>query len=131
MKTNSILATAYQGRNNALRLSLGIDGQPVDDDIITRAIISLELTTSPNTTYCLDTEKPSDSIELLDSATVLRFYPGLIPDIALGDYQVWITVYDGLSPEGLAWGAALDRKGLFYEEPALYLRVARWPACST
>jgi hypothetical protein len=130
MKTNALLVTAYQSRNNAVRLSLIVNGELVDENAVTRAVVKLEHVSDPAAIYCLDTQTPAGLIDLLEDATVLRFYPGLIPDVALGEYWVWITVYDGLAPNGLAWGASLDKKGFFYETPALYLKMVRWPICT-
>jgi len=130
MKTNALRVTAYQGRNNAVRLSLILNGALVAENAVTRVVVRLEHVTDPAAAYCLDTQTPGGLIDLLEDSTVLRFYPGLIPAVVLGDYWVWITVFDGLAPQGLAWGAAPDRKGDFYETPALYLKMARWPVCS-
>jgi hypothetical protein len=131
MKTNALLVTSYQGRDNAVRLSLAVNGELVPENTVTRVVLKLEHTTDPGAVYCLNTQTPTDPIDLLEDNTVLRFKPGLIPDVALGDYWVWITVYDGLAPNGIAWGAAPDMKGIFYDEPALYLKMVRWPVCST
>jgi len=130
MKTNALLVTAYQSRNNAVRLSLIVNGALVGENAVTRAVVKLEHVSDPAAIYCLDTQTDAGLIGLLENNTVLRFYPGLIPDVALGEYWVWITVYDGLAPNGLAWGASLEKKCFFYETPALYLKMVRWPVCA-
>jgi hypothetical protein len=131
MKTNALLVTSYQGRENTVPLAIKFKDELVPPNTITKVVIKMEHVTDPGAVYCLNTQTPTDPIDLLEDSTLLRFSPGLIPDVVLGDYWVWITVYDGLAPNGIAWGAAPDRKGIFYDEPALYLKMVRWPVCST
>ena len=128
MKTNALKATAYQGRANFKAIDLLVAGELVSPNTLVRAMAVLE-SEPAGTVYCVDSQVNSDIVSLAENGTVLSFQPGLIPDIQLGFYWVYLTMFDAANPEGFAWGASPDRKSEFYDESAMYLQVVRWPVC--
>lgn len=94
----------------------------VQENAILRAQLTLE---SATRSYCIDTNNAADPIELLDDETVLQLQVGRIPDIELGRYRGWITLYDADAPNGIPWGPGGTRN----DRPSLDVRVARWPTC--
>ena len=129
MRTNALKATAYQSRANFESIDLLVDGTLVPPNSVSRAVVRLE-SEPPDTMYCVDSQVNSDIITLTNNATRVSFQPGLIPNIPVGEYWVYLTIFDTLNPEGFAWGASPDRKGNFYDEPAMYLKIIRWPVCT-
>ena len=101
------MATVFQtyiGRGNteSIRLRYIPEGETeyetVEDDTVLRAVFRFGA-------YCLDTETDiAGYITLAENATVVRIKPGLVAGITEGQYSGWLTVYDALNPDGLAWG---------------------------
>lgn len=59
-------------------------------------------------TYCLDTDTDIvGNIGFMEDNTIVFIKPGLIPDLVIGQYSGWLTVYDALNPNGRAWGEEL------------------------
>jgi hypothetical protein len=129
MKTNALKATAYQGRANFAGMDLLVEGVLVPSNTVSRAVARLE-SEPPGSVYCVDSQVDSDIISLTNNATHVSFQPGLISNIPLGQYWVYLTIFDTAHPEGFAWGASLDQRNEFYDEPAMFLKMARWPMCS-
>ena len=125
------MLTAYIGRANVTRLSLQElqpTAVPIAPGAITRVIVTL-VPKQAKTKFCLDTDTTPSTIELVDANTSVDVQFGLIEDLLPGDYGVYFTVFDGSTPNGLAWGPTKDRSGQFMTEAAFILRVIRWPSC--
>ena len=101
------MATVYKvyiGRGNVESILLrlrpvgGSAYQDVDDDTVLRAVFRFS-------TYCLDTDTDvAGNIELAENATVVNMKLGLISGLVAGQYDGYLTIYDALNPDGLAWG---------------------------
>ena len=101
------MATVYQvyiGRGNFESILLKkravgeADFETVDDDTVLRAVFRFS-------TYCLDTDTDvAGYIELAENATVVNMKLGLISGLVAGQYDGYLTIYDALNPDGLAWG---------------------------
>lgn len=128
MRTNAIKATGYRGRANLSGMDLEVNGSLVEPNALVRVVVKLEPVTT-GASYCIDSLIHSEIVYLEDSSRRMVFQPGLIPGIQIGFYWVYITMYDSQHPEGFAWGASPDRRGEFYDEPAMYLKMADWPVC--
>ena len=70
---------------------------------VTRARLSLQSNENSELFYHIDTDNPSDPIELINSNTVVRMRIGLIPEIDPGTYTGWLTISTADTPDGLAW----------------------------
>jgi hypothetical protein len=107
----------YIGRGNTESISLRLkpvgmdDYQDVEDDSVLRAVFRFS-------DYCLDTDTDVDGhIALAENATVVELKPGLISGLVAGQYAGWLTIYDALNPDGIAWG----------EE--IIVNVRAWSSC--
>lgn len=96
--------TFYEGMANAVTLTLmyqGVDDpelQVVPDDSITRAMLSFG-------DYCLDTDEVGDAdmIYFSDNNTRLILKAGLISSIVVGTYVGYLTLFDAVAVDGIAW----------------------------
>ena len=100
MNTN---LTVYASRDNEHRTVLIRNSAVVPMNTVTRARLSLQSNENSELFYHIDTDNPSDPIELINSNTVVRMRIGLIPEIDPGTYTGWLTISTADTPDGLAW----------------------------
>lgn len=107
-----LLLTAYIGRGNEEKLDLLEDGAVVDAYAVTRAVLRFG-------DYCLDTDDVGDEdlIALNANGQELSLHLGLIPGLEAGRYSGFLTLYDHVATDGIAW-AQID------------IVVDEWTACS-
>lgn len=126
------MITAYLGRDNVIQFSLQElqkSEVPVTPNTVTRVVVTL-IPKNGKTQFCLDTDDPSGILTLTEADTAVNAQFGLVPNLIVGDFEVYFTVYDGGNPNGLAWGAQPDRQHKYMTEPSFLLRVVRWPLCA-
>jgi len=102
------MSVIYLGRDNAIEWALLADGQPVTAGSITRVVLWLPADASVNAVEVTLDSLTDPDITLIESATKVRIEAGgraLKP----GAYTGYLTVYDAVSPDGLAWGSMLVR----------------------
>lgn len=88
----------YINRENSAKWTLfQNNGEPVKSNSIVRVVLTFG-------SYKVDTNNTDDPIELIEDNTKIKTKLGLIPELAEGDYEGTLTVYDTLAPNGLAWG---------------------------
>jgi len=88
----------YIGRGNTIRRKLQQDGVDLTEDqqaAVTRVQVLFG-------DYCIDTDVVADPISYADG--VVEFQPGLVTDVAVGDYEARILAFDAVTPQGYAWG---------------------------
>jgi len=88
--------TIYIGRDNAEILELLQDGVAVGENEVTRAVLAFG-------SHVLDTEDSPSDISLDATAQNVSITAGQIPNLKPGDYHGMLTIYDALTPNGLAW----------------------------
>jgi len=96
--------TFFVGMANPVTLTLmhqGVDDPEliiVPENTITRAMLRFG-------SYCLDTDVigDADMIYFTDNETRLVIKAGLIADIVAGSYLGYLTLYDAVSLDGIAW----------------------------
>jgi hypothetical protein len=125
------MITAYIQRDNITRLTLQ-DLRNGEEEVTPNTVIRVSLVLVPKvgkTTYCVDTTATPEIIELVEADTAIDVKFGIIPDLLPNDYYVYVTVFDGASSGGLAWGAKQGRNGGFLTDPSFTIRATRWPVC--
>lgn len=90
----------FKGRDNTLRLQLLIDKEVVPTNTVLRAVMRVRISDED---VILDTSDIDDDITLTDDNTVIEVGAGALGDTPPGSYHTWLTVYDAVSPDGLAW----------------------------
>ena len=103
---------AYIDRDNRTRIELTSGGAPVEEDTVTRAVFLFG-------SYCLDTDEVDDAdyIQLSADKTEVYLWLGLVPNLTVGRYTGYLTVYDSTTPNGLAWG------------PTVTVSAREWNVC--
>jgi len=92
--------TAYIGRANTIKRVLrrqGVDLSEDDRAAVTRVTANFGA-------FCLDTDVVADPIEYDSEAGTVAMQIGLVEGIAVGRYDLILTVFDAATPEGFAWG---------------------------
>lgn len=68
--------------------------------------------------FCVSTEDHPEIIALETSATRVGINLGKIPDIQVGRYQFYLTVFDAIQADGVPWGSGIAV-------------IREWPKCDT
>lgn len=95
------MATVYLGRDNRIHLQLLQDGSVIKPDVVTKAALHVPGSAFSNgvgVTY--DTTGPM--LSLAENSTAVVVQLGGAP-LRTGQHVCLLTVYDGISPDGLAW----------------------------
>ena len=120
----STYLTVYASRDNEHRTVLIRNSAVVPMNTVTRARFSLQSNENKELFYHIDTDNPSDPIELVDSDTVVHMRLGLIPEIEPGTYTGWLTISTADKPDGIAWVLEDTNKHTY----TYTVEVLLWPA---
>lgn len=96
------MATAYLDRDNELTYQLRINGEKIDDNVVTRATLFIPArATESGQDITIDTNTDT-TITLSNNDTEVVFSLG---DLGLktGCYQFFLSVFDSASVNGYAW----------------------------
>ena len=100
--------TVEIGRDRVHRIAFTVDGEPVNDDALTKAVLRFG-------EYCLDTEE-GGGLTFVESKTAVDVELGLVEGLTKGAYVGHLTAMDGLHENGLPFGQVI-------------INAINWPVC--